>query len=172
MANFSYETQLLINELEEKEKRRRISRLSQREKEDMLAFVKKIVIKYESIMDEALLVIEGQGNLNNKKKNYKDHFSVTKSELYLINAILTDNKFDSKPKIVKLSSGKRAKKYSCYRIKRIARMFYVANFVGKDCVESLITVPDVHFALVQIKNDQFGQLEKFMNIKTPHVSCA
>ena len=168
MAKFSYETQLLIEELEEKGKRRRISRLSKSEKDDLLDFVGMIVTKYESLMDEALFVLENRKEYTKKSSKKKVRFEITKSELYLVDSILSDNRFDSRPKIVRLSSGKRAKKYSCYRIKRIARLFYVANYVGRSCVESLITVPDVHYALVQIKKDEFGQLEKYMNIETPH----
>ncbi|MBR1883476.1 MAG: hypothetical protein IJ809_00760 [Clostridia bacterium] len=167
MATFSYETNLIIKEMEEEEKRRRVCRLSKAEKEELLDFIDEIVSKYEMIMDEITYLVNLK-NKNGKKAKEYVRFKVTNSELYLLESILSTNHFDSKPKIVRVKSGKRVKKYDCYRIKRIARLFYVANYVGKKCVETLIAVPDVHFALVQIKKDEFGQLSKYMNIATPH----
>ena len=107
--------------------------------------------------------------INNKERKFP-RFKVSNSELYYIDSIISSNHFDSKPQVVKDKSGKLKKKYNCYRIKRIARMFYVASYVGRDCIETLITIPDVHYALMQIKNDEFGQLEKFLSIETPNVA--
>lgn len=61
---------------------------------------------------------------------------------------------------------KRKKSYKPYRIQRLARMLKIAKEANYALFESFIKIPDVYYTLNVIKSNRFGELDKYMGVKS------
>ena len=157
---FTPETCKFIEAFEEKNKRVRKAKINDEEMARLIRFVSKIADKYQEITEDINLKLGGKKK-DKKSKIRRKRFTINKKDGYVIDRIIESNKLHIYPKIMHIN-GSTSKKYDFYQIRKIARIFYVALNKGISTTQRLLEVPDVHFAIIKIMQDEYGELKKFL----------